>query len=248
MLHSLFFDGTMFEETVQRFAGSHLCIAPDHRGQGASSMGQNAPTMAQLATDIILLLDQLALPRVHLVGSSMGGYVALEIMREHADRVASLTLSCCTGQSEANPERFAALADSFSEPRHPDLPANLVAIMFGRSFVNNQSATFDYWQRKFKQLPNHTEEVVRRVFEHADFRSVLTQINCPTLLIAGAEDRAKRPEDLLWIQQQIPVSADYAVIDDAGHTPAVETPQHYAGLINNFIHRAETATTQHHCV
>lgn len=248
MLHSLFFSGRMFNATVKSFAGSRLCIVPDHRGQGNSSLGKLQPTMSQLAADISAILDQLEIPSVHLVGSSMGGYVALEFMRNCSDRVASLTLSCCTGQKEADPNRFDALANTFQYPHKPDLSDKISSIMFGQSFSSSQSKILDYWRQKFGQLSNHTETVVRRVFEHEDFANVLDQIRCPTLLIAGAEDRAKRPEDLKWIQNKIPVIAEYVLIKNAGHTPPVETPQKYASLVNDFIKRAELAKTKQDCV
>lgn len=247
LLHSLFFDGTMFEATVNSFAGSHYCIAPDHRGQGASALGQNAPSMSQLANDVVALLDHLDIPRVHLVGSSMGGYVALEIMRDHGDRVASLTLSCCTGQAEANPDRFEALAQSFQAPRAPNMAHKLAALMFGPSFAKAPSPPLEYWHDRFSDLPEHMATVVRGVFSHDDFTPVLDRITCPVLLIAGAEDQAKSPADLKWIQAHISGQAEYAIINDAGHTPPVETPARYSALIRDFIHRSEITSTRQDC-
>ena len=76
-------------------------IAPDLRGHGESSMPDSAQcsekpetcfTPADFAADIIALMDQLAIPRAHIVGHSMGSVVAQELALHYAGRVNTLVL------------------------------------------------------------------------------------------------------------------------------------------------------------
>ena len=77
--------------------GEVRAIVPDLRGHGASELGRDLPiggfervpdapvlSMRQLATDVLALMDHLALSEAVFVGCSIGGYVMLELWRQAA--------------------------------------------------------------------------------------------------------------------------------------------------------------------
>jgi pimeloyl-ACP methyl ester carboxylesterase len=65
----------------------------DLRGHGRSTMPATGYRPADMAGDLLELMDHLAIPSAHLVGHSFGGEVALEYGAAHPDRVRSLTLA-----------------------------------------------------------------------------------------------------------------------------------------------------------
>jgi pimeloyl-ACP methyl ester carboxylesterase len=65
----------------------------DLRGHGKSDMPPSGYKSADMTRDLIALLDYLELARVHLVGHSFGGQVALNLCAERPDRVTGLTIS-----------------------------------------------------------------------------------------------------------------------------------------------------------
>jgi pimeloyl-ACP methyl ester carboxylesterase len=67
-------------------------ICPDNRGTGGSDLGVGEMTVARLAADCIALLDALEVDRVTVVGWSMGGFVAQELVAAGPDRVGELVL------------------------------------------------------------------------------------------------------------------------------------------------------------
>ncbi|MGH2897270.1 MAG: alpha/beta fold hydrolase, partial [Solirubrobacteraceae bacterium] len=69
-------------------------ILYDHRGAGRSGRLDGEHTIADLAGDAIGLLDALAIERAHVVGISMGGMVAQELVLRAPERVRTLTLGC----------------------------------------------------------------------------------------------------------------------------------------------------------
>src|SRR6476659_7965570 len=79
LLHSLFFDGSMFDALGARLVDAFRLICPDHRGQGASRPTRLAPTIDQLCADTLELLERHVRAPAHLVGSSMGAYVAMRV-------------------------------------------------------------------------------------------------------------------------------------------------------------------------
>ncbi len=74
-------------------AGSHHVTAYDLRGHGYSDMPPSGYTTADMAGDLLGLLDRIGVERAHLVGHSYGGAVVLHFAVMHPDRVRSLTLA-----------------------------------------------------------------------------------------------------------------------------------------------------------
>ncbi len=67
-------------------------LAPDLRGRGDSLVLGSPYTMAQHVADLVELLDDRGIERCHVVGMSMGGFVAVHLAATHPDRVRSLVL------------------------------------------------------------------------------------------------------------------------------------------------------------
>jgi pimeloyl-ACP methyl ester carboxylesterase len=67
-------------------------VAPDLRGRAGSYDVQGPSSMAQHADDMVAVLDALELDAVHVLGMSMGGFVAVELAHRHRERVKSLVL------------------------------------------------------------------------------------------------------------------------------------------------------------
>jgi pimeloyl-ACP methyl ester carboxylesterase len=99
-------------------AGRHV-IRFDNRDIGKSSkidFAANPYVIADMAEDVIGLLDALDIPAAHLVGASMGGMIAQETAIRHPDRVLSITSWMSTPASQ-NP-----LTGEFSHGLPPSLP------------------------------------------------------------------------------------------------------------------------------
>jgi pimeloyl-ACP methyl ester carboxylesterase len=67
-------------------------VAPDLRGRADSLDVQGTSSVPQHADDMVAVLDALGLDRVHVIGMSMGGFVAIDLAHRHPDRVKSLVL------------------------------------------------------------------------------------------------------------------------------------------------------------
>ncbi|GAA2778603.1 hypothetical protein GCM10010470_10000 [Saccharopolyspora taberi] len=107
LLHAFPVDARMWNRARALLEEHARVITPDQRGLGESSLNGSsarnlaeptrrpvdAPSMAAAAADVIALLDTLDLPRVLLGGCSMGGYVAMAVLRAAPERVAGLLLA-----------------------------------------------------------------------------------------------------------------------------------------------------------
>ena len=94
LLGSLGSDLSMWQPQIHALSNRYRVIAVDHRGHGKSPVPAGPYSIADLAGDVIALLDSLELESVHLVGLSLGGAVSQWIAAHHPTRVETLTLMC----------------------------------------------------------------------------------------------------------------------------------------------------------
>ncbi|MFI1304480.1 alpha/beta fold hydrolase [Streptomyces sioyaensis] len=82
------------EPLVDALATQHRVIRYDHRDTGRStwSFEEQPYRIADLATDVIAVLDGLGIGRAHIVGMSLGGMLAQMVLADHPDRCLSATL------------------------------------------------------------------------------------------------------------------------------------------------------------
>jgi pimeloyl-ACP methyl ester carboxylesterase len=165
-------------------------------------------------------------PRFALAGLSMGGYVAFEIMRQAADRVAKLALLDTGARAEA-PERteqrkplialakagrFAEITDSqyptlVHSSRHAD-----AALKAAVRAMNHETGADAYLRQQ------------QAIITRPDSRPGLAAIACPTLVLVGDSDEATPPELSREMAAAIRGSR-LVVIPDCGHLSTIERPQ-----------------------
>jgi len=71
-------------------------ITFDNRGTGQSDRFDGPTSIEEMARDAAGLLDALGIERAHIMGISMGGYIAQELALHYPDKVAGLVLACTT--------------------------------------------------------------------------------------------------------------------------------------------------------
>ena len=138
LVHGLGEDHGAWRDTLPWLGRERRVIAYDVRGHGGTGLGDAGGTLAQLAGDLVALLDALGLARADLCGFSLGGTIVLRVAIDHPDRVGRLVpvaTSSRVGRTAAqwyeeqartadggvaNASR--AMARLAGEPLDPDLP------------------------------------------------------------------------------------------------------------------------------
>lgn len=87
LIHGLGSSGDDWAFQIAPLASRHLLVVPDLRGSGRSSAPRGPYSIGQFAEDLWRLLDALNLRRVHLLGFSLGGAVAMEMALQRPDAV-----------------------------------------------------------------------------------------------------------------------------------------------------------------
>ena len=242
LLHSLFFTGEMFGPVATNLSQRYACLAPTFRGQDGAGRGDYAPTIKQLALDVLYWLDEAGSDKMHLVGSSMGAYVAMEILRQRPDQVKTIVLSCCTADVEQDPARFEKLTEFLAKGPGPKTSGTIAGVMFGEASLDAPNDAVTSWTERFAQTPAAMAEVAECMFAHPAYHDVLVAYDGPALLLAGRQDRAKSPADMARIAASLS-QADTHIFETSGHTPAVEVPEQFATRVAMFLDQATSGTT-----
>ena len=238
--------GSMWDtHQVTHFRDRYRCLTVDLRGSGGTSGGHLSPTVADLAVDVIGVMDALDLPPAHVVGLSLGSAVAQEIALLRPDRVRSAVLAA-TWSSTAREKHM-----------HRHFTSRLYALENGPLDVYGQ---FAFWMSSpsvIDEEPDLQAAVEAELRRHmstrlegtaAHFRADLVhdttdrlpQINCPTLVVFGEEDRITLPRYNERAAAAIP-GAVVARIPRAGHLVWLERPAELNGHIEEFLQSAVLA-------
>ncbi|MGB7079483.1 MAG: alpha/beta fold hydrolase, partial [Xanthobacteraceae bacterium] len=178
-------------------------------------------SMAAIARRILAA----APPRFALVGLSMGGYIAFEIMRQEPNRVAKLAL-LDTGSRADTPEqteRRRVLMALAKEGGYADIPEQAFPVYVHRNRHGDEAL-----KRIVCEMAEATgiEAYLRQqqaILSRPDSRPGLGAISCPTLVLVGEGDEATPPELAREIAAGISGSR-LVLIPESGHLSTLEEP------------------------
>jgi pimeloyl-ACP methyl ester carboxylesterase len=171
-------------------------------------------------------LLQEAPERFALAGLSMGGYIALEVLRQAPERVERLALLDTSArpdspQASADRERLIALAQA---GRYQDIHAMLWPRLVHPHHQGDPRLRDVVWDMMRSTGAEAYVRQQRAIMTRADSRSLLPGIEIPTLVLVGEGDVITPPEIAREMAEMIEW-ASLAVIPEAGHLSTLERPE-----------------------
>lgn len=248
MVHEFAGDFRSWEPQVRCLSRRYRVITYNQRGYPPSSVPRQARQYSQdlLVRDLEQLIQNLQLGPVHLCGCSMGANVARDFAIAHRDSVRSLIL-VGAGAGSTNRAAFlqaqADIAAALDATGIQSLLDNLGNVPTRASFKRKDPRGFAEFLLYAREHDAHAcahlvrEVMVKRqtIFELED---ALRSLLAPTLIVAGDRDEPCVEASLL-LRSWIP-HAGLALLPDCGHTPNLEEPYQFNGLLRDFLVSAET--------
>ncbi len=206
-------------------------IAPEHPGYGETAMPDWLDGFEDLVIHYDELLDVLGLAQVHVVGYSLGGWLAAEFASYYPKRLKSLTLMVPAGlriEGKPVPNPFAMMPDAFLD------------------LIFNDKANMHLVAPDFESL----DEVVHQYGEGATLARLawttqydlklehrLARVTCPALVVGAEEDRLI-PNEMHERYAQLLPNCRLDAIPGTGHALAFEQPDLVGAVIGDFIEAA----------
>ena len=176
---------------------------------------------------------------IAVLGTSMGGYVALEVIRQAPDRVIALALVSTSARADTT-EQIQARARQSALVEDGNFKALVDAAFPGVVAAGNESddALLATWRSM--TTPVGAEAFLRQqqaVVQRADLRSMLPSIACPTAIIHGAQDRLIPLNAAEETAAAMP-TAQFTVVEGAGHLLFHEQPTAARDAVNAWLESA----------
>lgn len=221
---------------LDEFARHFRVVLLDMCGQGQSDKPtEEMYPLERQADDVAALLDQLGIAQTHVLGISYGGMVGQIFALRHAQRLLRLVLSDTLAWSdEVNASLGLALEAAQNAGGAPLRFKLMKAITFGSAFLRRAPKVVDMVEESDARLPWPAVLSLMRPVGAFDMRPRHAEIQAPTLVMVGAEDRFTPLYQAKIVAAGIP-SARLEVLPEVGHAPMLENPRLFNSLARDFL-------------
>ncbi len=240
LVHGFPLDHSMWREQLAAFSARYRVIAPDLRGFGGSGIAGETVTMEDYADDLANLLDVLAISEpVVFCGLSMGGYIALQFVKKHADRLQALVLCdtrAAADSAEAAANRLKVAQQVLAEGAEA-VAETMLPRLFGKQAMDQRPEFVESTRQVMNSArPAAIAAAQRGMAARPDMSSFLRQISVPTLVIVGEHDVISPVAEMREMAERIP-GAEFVIVPDAGHMAPLENPAAFNAALEKFLAR-----------
>ena len=222
----------------------HL-ICFDHRGTGRSATPQGADPyhIDRFVADVAEVSKVLEVGPFALMGHSFGGIVALQFALDHPELLSHLILVCAPASHHyiedveaALPDRLEREAlselDSLKDSEPSDYVMRRSLELLAPIYFHNPARVSELSLNSVRFGPE--TQAVWDSLEDFDLRPRLGEVQVPTLVIAGDEDRSVTTERAREVADGLP-SGSLLVIENSGHYPFIEEPKAFLTGVAQFL-------------
>lgn len=222
----------MWEPQMPRLLEHFRVLRHDARGHGQSQVTPGPYTIAQLAADVIALLDHLQAERAHFCGLSMGGMIGMWLGAHQPARFERLVLSN-TAAHMPPPEAWNTRIDKVKREGMAAIVPMVLERWFTPGFVARAPQQVEPVRAMLLRTPVAGYVASCAAVRDMDQRGALAAIAVPTLVIAGSHDSSTPPADGRYLAQQIP-GARYLELD-AAHLSNLEQADRFTDAVTGFL-------------
>ncbi|MGQ0550502.1 MAG: alpha/beta fold hydrolase [Armatimonadota bacterium] len=231
-------DGHFWYKQTPALKRHFRVITFDNRGAGRSTAPDAPYTLRMMADDLAGLLDALDVSAAHIVGASMGGFIAQEFALAYPDRVERLVL-CCTSFGGPNSvpipqETVQSFLQRTGDPER-DLRAAF-AYQLKTDYADTHARELDEyvaWRVAHPQGLSAYHRQLAAASAH-DTEGRLASLRCPMLILHGIRDNVVPAGNADLLAAKIP-GARVHVFADAGHLFLWERADDANRLIVEFL-------------
>jgi pimeloyl-ACP methyl ester carboxylesterase len=223
------------------FGRTFRTIAVDYRDTGDSDAVSEPYTIADLADDAAFVLDALCVQRAHVVGISLGGYVALQMALRHPQRVEKLVLvSTSATFIPPNTDMMAQIIQLQQDPHVEagERTQRAMALLTAPGYFTDHPQDWDRVAELARCRPQSEEAAVRQMQACLtyDLSAQLDQIQAPTLVVHGELDPRVAIENGRYLAEHIP-GARLLLYPNTGHLVIIERAEEFNQDVLAFLER-----------
>lgn len=230
LLHPRTGNSAYWQYTVPALAAAgYRAIAIDHPGWGRSIVA-DADNPAPVADTIDALLDHLGLDAAHVVGTAMGGYVAMDYAAWQPGRTRSLVVAA-SGLGFQNDPEYAAFRERARIPAMDEQPSYMREM--SPTYRGMNPAGVARWQQIYDNAQQ--QGTLRPPLKAPNTPQKLASLRAPVLVIAGGADLVTPSGAMRLWSRHITAPKQFVVMPEAGHVLVWEQPDEFNRLLIDFL-------------
>jgi len=237
-LHGGFGDRRMWDDQFAEFAKNYFVVRYDQRGFGKSAK----PTAKYSpVSDLEMLLDHLKIDKAHLIGNSMGGYLAIDFAIQKSSRVRSITIVAAGPSGVETPkEETDRMMAVFKLAKDEGL--NKATAMWIQNPMIAVTSSLPKTSPLLKTMIEDNASIFEMrfwPFEQADPPAVkrLNEIKVPALIVIGDKDTPGVQAAAEAAASGI-AGAKKVIMKDADHLPQMDNPEEFNRIVKEFLSTA----------
>lgn len=235
-------DSQSWQFAINTFSNHFKTVIFDNRGVGRSDAPAPPYTIEEMASDVIGLMDFMHISSAHIIGHSMGGYIAQQIAIQYPERVNKLVLESTAPFSSA---RNIGLFRNFYESWRSGIDMELWLQQFFYWILSQKSIedkkffnslikyTLDYpYPQPLKGFLGQINAI-----EKFNVMDQLNKIVAETLIVIGEEDILIKPKEAELLYQGITHASYPNYMEKAGHTAHLEASKAFVNSVLGFLYK-----------
>lgn len=185
--------------------------------------------------DLLGLMDHSGIDKAVHVGHSMGGVIVQRFALDHPTRTRGLVpMGTSSEVNEKAQQRWARMADKIEKEGLQAVIGDRGSMAFSDAYNASHPAEVAEYTSQRLRNDGPAYAAAGRAVSSYNYTAELDRIACPTLLLAGADDKVAPPGGSVIMSRKIP-GAQLEIIDDCGHTMTMEQAPTVIALLKSFL-------------
>ena len=243
LISGLGYDHWMWHKMVPGLAEHFQVVTFDNRGVGDTDKPTGPYTAQMLADDTAGLIEALEFAPAAVMGHSMGGFVAQALALSRPELISKLILSATNfggpNHVPVTPEALAVLTDTESDPIERLRRGIVISTTPG--FEDEHPEIIEEWLAYRVEHPIDPAAYQAQLAiglslasEEAAFEGKLQQVELPTLILFGEDDKVVPPGNAQLLDRELPNST-VVILPNAGHFFPFDAPQRAVEAVVEFL-------------
>ena len=236
-LHGYPLTHAMWRPQLEAFGSEYRVILLDLPGFGLADEWTAPTTLADVAESVHRTLAAELPGPVVVVGHSFGGYVALQMYRDHPEQFAGLVLANTRSgpdTPEAHAQRRATIERLKDPSEHLDVDATVQGLLAPQTWARGDPIVETVRTMVAAARTETILATLEAIAERPDLTPVLSTLHVPTLVLWGEADRLIPPAQSQAMVPLIPHGIGMGV-PYAGHLPSLECPEAFAQAVRQLL-------------
>jgi 3-oxoadipate enol-lactonase len=241
LVHGLNGDLTGWALVMPEFAKHYRTLALDVRGHGGTSKPDQPYSIEGFAEDLLEFLSKKQIPKVHLLGLSMGGAIAQQFALDHPEMIRSLVLvSTFSYIDDHARQAFEGLRQDLAQGGYPAFFDGVLKLAFTPGYIAANPGPIA--ELKEKRIQINSPVAIGRATDACmafNLRDQISRIALPTLVVSGREDVFTPLHLADQIHRSIRQS-EWKILEGAGHALYIEKASALSQTVLEFLKRHES--------